>query len=124
MPYKDKKVQLEYQRKWMQDRRAKFFSGKKCLKCSATENLELHHRDPSQKESHSIWSWSIAKRAIEIKKCDVLCHRCHKEEHRPLLIHGTLQMYKRGACRCDLCRGANAAHKRMERSKEKAMLSV
>lgn len=33
--------------------------------------------------------------------------------------HGTMACYKRGKCRCELCRAANAARSRKERAEEK-----
>lgn len=77
MPYKDKDKQREYQRKWMKSRRRAFFDGKSCLICGSFDELELHHRDPSQKIHHAIWSWSQTRRDVELAKCDVLCRTCH-----------------------------------------------
>ncbi|MEM1416560.1 MAG: HNH endonuclease [Myxococcota bacterium] len=66
----------------MADRRARFFAGKSCVKCGSVERLELDHIDPAQKVTHSIWSWSQARREAEIAKCQVLCRRCHKRKTR------------------------------------------
>lgn len=119
MAYKDKAKQREYQRKWMERRRAEFFNDKECKICGSVENLELHHRDPSQKESHSIWSWAPERRNVEITKCDVLCHDCHIHEHRPIR-HGTIHMYRAYKCRCNPCRATNTERSRAYRRKKHA----
>jgi hypothetical protein len=107
MPYTDKKKQLEYQRKWMAERRKSFFINKKCEKCDSTINLELHHVDPNEKENHRIWSWSEERRLKELEKCVVWCRDCHEKYHSKLkekpITHGTARGYKKG-CRCVLCK--------------------
>ena len=70
----------EYQREWVAKRRATFFADKCCAYCGSTKNLELDHIDPSQKVSHSIWSWSESRRNEELAKCQALCEECHKEK--------------------------------------------
>ena len=93
MPCATKELQREYQRKWMARRRAEYFADKHCLKCDRTDNLEIHHRDPSQKISHRIWSWSKKRREEELKKCDVLCADCHPSN--PPILTGE----KNGQCK-------------------------
>lgn len=72
-----------YQREWYARRRAAFFADKSCVwpvdggLCGSTVNLRLDHIDPAKKVSHRIWSWSAARRAAEIEKCQVLCHDHH-----------------------------------------------
>lgn len=70
----------EYQREWMRKRREEFFSDKSCVKCNSIDSLELDHINPATKVSHSIWSWSKARRDEELAKCQVLCENCHKEK--------------------------------------------
>lgn len=89
-----------YQREWIAERRAEFFSNKTCIDCGATENLELDHQDPTKKITHRIWSWSLMKRVEEIAKCDVRCNDCHKKRHGAR--HGTKGCYETG-CRCFWC---------------------
>lgn len=67
----------EYGKRWVAERKAQFFADKCCATCGSTESLELDHVNPSQKLSHSIWSWSAARRETEIAKCQVLCAPCH-----------------------------------------------
>jgi hypothetical protein len=122
MAYRDPEAQRAYQRAWVARRRATFFKCKTCEWCGSAEKLELHHRDPSRKENHAIWSWGEARRLAEIAKCIVLCHSCHQRAHseaRKIEAElrnpcGTVAAYKRG-CKCDACRAANA-----ERNREQA----
>lgn len=60
----------------------------KCSRCSEDHPaaLQLHHRDPSEKEGGINLlirrrGWSIEKILEEIKKCEVLCANCHFKEH-------------------------------------------
>jgi hypothetical protein len=80
-----------------------------CIKCSSSHDLHVHHRDPTQKVSHRIWSYRAAKRAAELAKCEVLCRACHSATHSLLTrkAHG-IGGYRRG-CRCDVCRAARSA---------------
>lgn len=77
MPFKDKQRKRDYQLAWYRRRRDEFFAGKVCVRCGSMDSLELDHIEPALKESHKIWSWSAARRAAEIAKCQVLCHNCH-----------------------------------------------
>lgn len=64
---------------------------KKCSKCGydkCIEALEFHHRNPDEKEGvlsqYSRRTFSPAVKLLidkEIKKCDILCANCHREEH-------------------------------------------
>lgn len=78
VPMRTPEEQREYQRQWVARRRAEWFADKCCIDCGSTDRLELDHVDPSQKISHSIWSWSKSRRAIEIAKCVVRCFPCHR----------------------------------------------
>lgn len=77
---RDKESLRKWARDWTKKRRESFFDGKSCIVCGSEERLEIHHRDPKLKVSHNIWSWTEDKRLVELAKCDVLCHNCHKEE--------------------------------------------
>lgn len=114
MPYKDKKKQREYQKKWIAKRRSDFFEDKVCEDCDSIESLELHHIDPSNKVTHRIWSFSESKRLEEISKCKILCEQCHNTQHERKC--GTPQKYDVG-CRCIACTKANTIRKRKSRSK-------
>lgn len=119
MPYANREAQREYQRRWIARRRGAFFKTKTCEWCASKEGLELHHRDPSKKLHHAIWSWGEKRRQAEIDKCFVLCRPCHERAHaqaRRVEAElrnpcGTWQSYKRG-CRCDSCRAGNREYLR------------
>lgn len=81
MPYKNKDEQRVFQKEWLRDRKKRFFKDKKCKKCGSNKNLTLHHRDPSKKIDHHIWSWAPERFWAEVKKCDVLCEKCHEEKN-------------------------------------------
>ena len=120
MPYKDKDKQREYQRIWHAKKRHSFFHNKKCEDCGSVDRLELHHKDPSQKEHHVIWSWSEKRRNAEIAKCAVLCKACHLKAHGKKLGRtcGKISTYKAG-CRCELCTIANSEDCKRRRLKYK-----
>lgn len=58
-----------------------------CQRCGASENLHLHHRDPTTKvaaiselvDDRASWARILA----ELMKCDVLCADCHMAHHHP-----------------------------------------
>lgn len=106
MPFASREQKRAYQREWMRRRRVAFFADKSCLHCGATEDLEIHHRDPAEKVAHAIWSWSEERRTAELAKCDVLCAPCH-DVHHGMRECGTRAAYERG-CRCADCRVAGA----------------
>ena len=116
MGYKDKDRQREYQRQWVAKRREAFFCNKECKHCGDSQDLQLHHLDPKQKESHSIWGWGDKRRLPEIEKCIVLCKACHLNVHGKKLgkTCGKLSTYKCG-CRCVDCRAVGAEHNRKRR---------
>ncbi len=82
MAYKDKEQQREYQRQWMADRRKASLAslGDACVKCGSSEKLELDHINPKEKVTHRIVSWTREKQVGELKKCQLLCERCHREK--------------------------------------------
>lgn len=109
MPYKDKDVQREYARLWMQNRRqAWLLAHGPCQGCGSHLDLEVDHIDPEKKISHRVWSWTDARREKELCKCRVLCKACHlrrTSEYRSSKVkHGTDAMYKARGCRCTTCR--------------------
>lgn len=116
MAYADPAKQRAYQAAWIAKRRAAFLEGKTCAICGGVSGLEVDHLDPAEKVDHKVWSWAAKRREAELAKCQVLCRACHQEKTTaqtyPRRKHGTLTMYKRGGCRCDACRGANAEYER------------
>lgn len=85
-------------------RRLKWFSENgPCRLCLSANDLQMHHVDPMEKEGHSIWSWSKQRRDSELKKCLVLCQKCHSGIHYPRkMAHATSSTYAFG-CRCEEC---------------------
>lgn len=64
--------------------------GGQCSKCGYNKNISglvFHHSDPNQKDfnldSRRLANSSFKKITEEIKKCILLCHNCHMEEHYP-----------------------------------------
>lgn len=121
MPMANKDAQREYQRQWIARRRVEYFADKVCAECGTADGLELDHKDPAQKVSHSIWSWSAERRTAELAKCQVLCHDCHWRKtlahDRKRTDHGRAGMYANG-CRCASCRdwkskAASPLHQKM-----------
>ena len=120
MPYSEQDKKREYQRLWMQKRRASFFEGKACVACGSAEFLELDHVNPEEKTSHRIWSFSKKKQEEELKKCQILCKSCHLEKTRKWLKetrtqpikHGTIHGYGKRKCRCEKCREARNEYRR------------
>ena len=112
---KDKDWMKNYQLKWMMDRKAKYLDGKRCFFCGSDREIEIHHIDPGEKESHKIWSWSEERIENELKKCIFICCDCHSKLHalarRIPLIHGTLNGYDKYKCRCALCRAKKQYHR-------------
>lgn len=78
MPYKDPNRQRDYQARWIKKRRHDWVrKNGPCEVCNSDEGLQVDHIDPNEKVSHRIWSWSEARRAVELAKCWVLCFNCH-----------------------------------------------
>lgn len=107
MGYKDPAQQREYQREWVAARRARYTRGHVCVDCGSTDRLELDHRDPSEKVSHRIWSWTATRLEAEIAKCDWRCAACHQARHAEERARHGIGGYQRG-CRCDVCRDAKS----------------
>ena len=98
-----------------------------CKKCGSSKSLEVDHinpktKDPKIKPHHGdrIWCWSEARRAKELKKCQVLCFICHRvktNEERGWKLHGEIR-YQLG-CRCKEC---IMVHKRKLRKQKRDKL--
>jgi hypothetical protein len=118
MPYKDLKAQREYQRQWMQQRRAEALAGRSCVDCGATKDLEIDHT--GFKTDHRIWSWSKERIKAELALCVIRCRNCHIERHRVERRSHGLGGYKRG-CRCEVCFEAKRESQRryLERKKDR-----
>jgi 5-methylcytosine-specific restriction endonuclease McrA len=71
------------QRRWERRRLAAIESlGGQCVQCASTESLQFDHIDPSTK------SFTLSQRPtaseesfqIELAKCQLLCHPCHRKK--------------------------------------------
>jgi hypothetical protein len=58
-------------------RRDDWFADKCCVRCGATDHLELDHKDASSKSFEINWKLSWERLEPELAKCQVLCHDCH-----------------------------------------------
>lgn len=116
MPHKNKDEFNAYMRKYMLDRYRKRMAkaiqelGGKCVICGKTEELQFDHKDKKTKSLTlgKMWSVSELKFQEELKKCQLLCRKCHEEKTREELgrksareTHGTLSSYR--YCRCPEC---------------------
>lgn len=120
MPFKDRLKRNEYNKNWISNRRKEFFKNKSCVSCGSIEKLELDHINPEEKISHRIWSWTESKRIEELKKCQILCHLCHKTKTRLWWItqrkHGR-SMYAYG-CKCKICFLAQQKHNAQRKKRQ------
>lgn len=79
-----------YGNTWAKARRLAWIQeqGGKCTHCGSTENLEIDHKNPQDKEwaTRELWSRNSKFREAELQKCQVLCQGCHQTktsaEHR------------------------------------------
>lgn len=90
--------------------------GGKCANCGCAEisKLEVDHKNRNEKSLTfgKRWHQSWTRILEEIKKCQLLCKKCHiektvKERKQKLArgTHGTLSSYR--YCKCEVCRKAN-----------------
>lgn len=81
----------------------------KCKICGSIEKLEIDHITPKEK-SFTIGTFlagvSKEKLESELKKCQLLCKKCHKEKTHSEFgaKHGSLGMYTHNKCRCQICK--------------------
>jgi len=126
----------EYMRSYMAARRTERRSilvemlGGKCVTCGSRNNLEFDHKAPgsasfrmSGKDLDRSWDSIL----VELKKCQLLCHDCHRaktvanreagggyNKNTSPQQHGTMRCYQETKCKCSLCVKA----KRLYRAKE------
>lgn len=122
-----------YQNNWMAVKRLAYIEemGGVCVECGSTEKLEFDHIDRSTKTMNPKELWSRREEVIraELAKCQLLCKSCHQKKTSAErmaarnLQHGEYGMYKFYKCRCEPCKGANAAYNRELRARKKAKLN-
>lgn len=117
MGFKDKLKQNAAQLRYQQERRRQWIAENgPCRQCGTWERLEVDHIDPSTKVDSHIWSWTKARRDVELAKCQVLCFECHKQKTFPTRgTHGRERMYRLG-CRCEACTKAKTAARKRQPS--------
>lgn len=61
--------------------------GNKCAECGSTSKLEIDHIDSSSKDEllrkqriGINWTWSWERINKELKKCQLLCNKCHTKK--------------------------------------------
>lgn len=87
--------------------------GGKCVDCGSIHNLEFDHIDRTLKSFNigACYSLPLVELLEELKKCQLLCHKCHKLKTREIdglkAEHGKYSMYRHYKCRCALCKEAN-----------------
>jgi len=119
MPFKNREDLRRYQRERVAAARAAWMTGRVCEECGSTERLEVHHRDPSQKVDHRVWSWAQKRREAELAKCSVLCRPCHRKTYRrhPAGHGKSSTLYVDYGCRCEACREYQRRLARARRAK-------
>lgn len=89
--------------------------GGRCVRCGAGEDLDIDHVENAEKVCNaSMLARGPSKKFWEeIKKCQLLCKKCHQEktlvergQKRNKGVHGNAANYQKYGCRCDLCREA------------------
>lgn len=89
--------------------------GGKCENCGSTKNLQFDHKNPKIKEFRISSKIDAPEITLikEVKKCILLCDKCHREKtkaswdfgvNKPK--HGTIWFYKSRGCRCKKCKEA------------------
>jgi len=103
----------EFRRKRLMDARDSL--GGKCKVCGVVDQLEFDHIDPKTKLGYPSSMLHASKERFwkEVKKCQLLCHKCHRiksirnGEIKVAPLHG-LTAYRHRKCRCLVCRTANS----------------
>lgn len=117
----------EYQVAWLAKRRQDWIDsqGGACRNCGSSDQLEIDHINPEEKEYSptALWSRNKSIRDRELAKCQILCHDCHKKKTRTQLFkegHGNRARYKNG-CRCVICKAGEAQRMREYRKRKKEL---
>jgi 5-methylcytosine-specific restriction endonuclease McrA len=92
---------------------AKRFLGGKCVRCGATEQLEVDHVDPAQKSFNisNLWAVTEDRFYAELRKCQLLCrpHHLEKTAAENSVDHGGGASGKKN-CPCVLCKQKKAEY--------------
>jgi hypothetical protein len=101
MPYKNKEDKKKYMKRYYDLNKEKFIESKErmkkkvkkiiddnkvcCKSCGSKDSLTFHHRKEDEKKftiTQSLRRLNVNELRNEIKKCDVLCKKCHMKLHR------------------------------------------
>lgn len=101
--------------------------GGKCVTCGTRFFLQTDHIDKKTKKFNiSTGIYKKSKREVqeEVKKCQLLCRKCHREKgiREGDVVeagHGSFSMYARKKCRCTLCVKAKSERDKAWRLKKK-----
>ena len=95
--------------------------GGSCRRCGETKGLQFDHKDP-KKKSFGLWCKTVSEEKFqkELKKCQLLCWRCHRDKtledlgRKPAKgTHGTLSAYPYcGPPKCPSCKAAKTEYMR------------
>jgi len=81
---KDREYHRTYSQQYYHTRRNKIIQdlGGRCAQCGSSENLEIDHCDPSEKQFDigNLLNHSKEEVERELSKCQLLCHDCHKKK--------------------------------------------
>ena len=110
MPYRNKEIQLAYQRKHYRKHRQQVISkvaerkkkmrrwfqnykrGLECNRCGFGNSaaLDFHHLSDKEAELSQVsdLGWGRERIMKEVAKCEVLCANCHRIEHAPVAQSG------------------------------------
>lgn len=88
--------------------------GSCCSVCGSIDSLEMDHIDWREKKFSISDMWAMkeqSKLKKELKKCQLLCSRCHKkktkkdqrEQKTKEPTHGTMYAWQKKKCQCDIC---------------------
>lgn len=87
----NRKYHRDYSRKYYHKKMMEMFKsfGGKCKKCGSGRSLQFDHIDPRKKKFNisDFLSFSKHETLNELKKCQVLCKRCHlKKTSKDMVI--------------------------------------
>lgn len=82
-----------------------------CVYCGGRKDLQIDHIEnlPDKIPLGKLWGIALERLLEELTRCQLLCRECHDQKsivergQTPGLKHGTLNGYKRYACRCTAC---------------------
>lgn len=112
----DKETNKKYLKDRYKKQRDMFFAylgGEKCVKCGATENIEIDHINPEEKSFNLGKLWPIKKLPevfAELDKCQPLCNSCHLSKtiewssgKEKGFSHGSYYGWAKKKCECESC---------------------